>query len=150
MGGGGGGGCHPGRRQSRVDPEGEWDRVKVPRIRRFGVYSSAPTPSFAPGCDLPEATTPCHSLLRPTWWGPQRYFETDQHCVSKCWALLSSFQIPPVPGVVRLRRGPAGVKEEGLIQNGRSRRPGVLGPRTSSWWFSSPCLCGSHARPPAG
>lgn len=107
-----------GRRQSRVGLEGEWERIKVPWIRLFELSSPAPSPSFAPGCDLPKATT--HSPLLPTWWGPQKYLETDQSRVSSCWAVLLSFpergagrdfQMLPVPGVVCLRKGPAGVEE---------------------------------------
>lgn len=36
----------------------EWEWVKVPWIRPPGLSSSVPTPSFAPGFDLPEATLP--------------------------------------------------------------------------------------------
>lgn len=46
------------RRQSRVVPEGEWERVKVPWIRPLGFLTLAPAPSFAPGCDLPETQPP--------------------------------------------------------------------------------------------
>lgn len=124
--------------------EGEWERIKVPWIRPFELSSPEPAPSFAPGCDLPKATT--HSPLLPTWWGPQKYLEANQSSISSCWAVLLSFpergagrafQMPPVPGVVCLCRGPAEVEEPGPKMAGAEGRcAGSVGGSTplSSWF----------------
>lgn len=153
-----------GRRQSRVGQEGEGERVKS--AADFGIPCPARPPSFAPGCDLSEATTRRHSLLRPTLWGLQRYLET----ISAAFPSAGPYSLPvPSKGLAQPsrslqslgwcpRRGSGCCVSAGFPREWKrdqatrwlGRKAGGLGPRASSWWFSAPAPRGPHSVPRAG